>query len=41
MQKTNVGQILDEGGPYTIFVPSNEALSNMKADVLDYVFLQR
>lgn len=37
LEKTNVGQILDEGGPYTIFVPSNEALSNMKADILDYL----
>lgn len=23
--------------PYTIFVPSNKALSNMKAEVLDYL----
>jgi hypothetical protein len=40
MQKTNVGQALEKGGidePYTIFVPSNEALSNMTAGVLDYL----
>lgn len=40
MQKTNVGHALDEDGvgePYTIFVPSNEALSNMKDGVLDYL----
>lgn len=23
--------------PYTVFVPSNKALSNMKAEVLDYL----
>lgn len=40
MQKTNVGHVLDEdgvGGPYTIFVPSNEALNNMKDGTLDYL----
>ncbi|XP_028633881.1 stabilin-2 [Grammomys surdaster] len=40
LEKTDVGQALEEGGtggPYTIFVPSNEALSNMKAGILDYL----
>ena len=40
MQETNVGHTLDEdgtGGPYTIFVPSNEALNNMKDGILDYL----
>ncbi|XP_030100815.1 stabilin-2 isoform X1 [Mus musculus] len=40
LEKTNVGQALEKGGidePYTIFVPSNEALSNMTAGVLDYL----
>lgn len=40
MQKTNVGQALEEDGagePYTIFVPRNEALSNMNADKLNYL----
>ena len=40
MQETNVGHALDEdgaGGPYTIFVPSNEALVNMKDGTLDYL----
>lgn len=40
LEKTNVGQALEEDGagePYTIFVPRNEALSNMKADKLDYL----
>lgn len=40
MQATNVGQALDEGGvggPYTIFIPSNEALDNMKTGIMDYL----
>lgn len=40
MQKTNVGHTLDEGGaggPYTVFVPSNEALDSMKAGTIDYL----
>ncbi|GAB1295460.1 Stabilin-2 [Apodemus speciosus] len=40
LEKTSVGQALGDGGiggPYTIFVPSNEALSNMKAGILDYL----
>lgn len=40
MQETNVGHALDEdeaGGPYTIFVPSNKALNNMKDGTLDYL----
>ncbi|XP_005865310.1 PREDICTED: stabilin-2 [Myotis brandtii] len=40
LEKTNVGYALDEdgvGGPYTIFVPSNEVLSNMKDGTLDYL----
>lgn len=40
MQETSVGHALDEdgtGGPYTIFVPSNEALNNMKDGTLDYL----
>lgn len=40
MQETNMGHALDEdgvGGPYTIFVPSNEALNNMKDGALDYL----
>ncbi|CAH7321829.1 stabilin-2 [Phodopus roborovskii] len=35
LEATSVGQALDEGGPYTIFVPSNEALNNMKAGTID------
>lgn len=26
-----------ENRAYTVFVPSNEALSNMKAEILDYL----
>lgn len=26
-----------DNSPYTVFVPSNEAFSNMKADALDYL----
>ncbi|XP_028736155.1 stabilin-2 isoform X1 [Peromyscus leucopus] len=40
LEATSVGQALDEGGvggPYTIFVPSNEALDNMKAGTMDYL----
>ncbi|XP_039733881.1 stabilin-2 [Pteropus medius] len=40
LEKTNVGHALDKdgvGGPYTIFVPSNEALNNMKDGTLDYL----
>ncbi|XP_035113318.3 stabilin-2 [Callithrix jacchus] len=40
LEETNVGHTLDEegvGGPYTIFVPSNEALNNMKDGTLDYL----
>ncbi|XP_040137746.2 stabilin-2 [Ictidomys tridecemlineatus] len=40
LEETNVGQALDKdgiGGPYTIFVPSNEALDNMKEGTLDYL----
>nr|XP_036862070.1 stabilin-2 [Manis javanica] len=40
LEETNVGRTLDEdgvGGPYTIFVPSNEALNNMKDGALDYL----
>lgn len=40
MQETNVGRVLEEDGagtPYTIFVPSNEALDNMKDGTLDYL----
>ncbi|XP_064235981.1 stabilin-2 isoform X2 [Aotus nancymaae] len=40
LEETNVGHALDEegvGGPYTIFVPSNEALNNMKDGTLDYL----
>uniref|UniRef100_A0A8C5XB62 Stabilin-2 n=1 Tax=Microcebus murinus TaxID=30608 RepID=A0A8C5XB62_MICMU len=39
LEETNVGPALDEdgvGGPYTIFVPSNEALNNMDG-TLDYL----
>ncbi|XP_038170878.1 stabilin-2 isoform X2 [Arvicola amphibius] len=40
LEKTNVGHVLDEGGaggPYTVFVPSNEALDSMKAGTIDYL----
>uniref|UniRef100_A0A8C9QRV1 Stabilin-2 n=1 Tax=Spermophilus dauricus TaxID=99837 RepID=A0A8C9QRV1_SPEDA len=40
LEETNVGQALDKdgvGGPYTIFVPNNEALDNMKEGTLDYL----
>lgn len=40
MQETSVGHALDEdrfGEAYTIFVPSNEALENMKDGTLDYL----
>uniref|UniRef100_A0A8D1YFW0 Stabilin-2 n=1 Tax=Sus scrofa TaxID=9823 RepID=A0A8D1YFW0_PIG len=40
LEETNMGHALDEdgvGGPYTIFVPSNEALNNMKDGALDYL----
>ncbi|ELW71592.1 Stabilin-2 [Tupaia chinensis] len=39
-EETNMGHALDKdgiGGPYTIFVPSNEALNNMKDGTLDYL----
>lgn len=40
LEETSVGRTLDEDGfgkPYTIFVPSNEALENMKDGTLDYL----
>ncbi|XP_006888640.1 PREDICTED: stabilin-2 [Elephantulus edwardii] len=40
LEKTNVGHALSEDGvgvPYTIFVPTNEALNNMKEGILDYL----
>ncbi|XP_012590675.1 PREDICTED: stabilin-2 [Condylura cristata] len=40
LEKTNVGPALEEaevGGPYTIFVPSNDALNSMKDGALDYL----
>uniref|UniRef100_A0A673TU02 Stabilin-2 n=1 Tax=Suricata suricatta TaxID=37032 RepID=A0A673TU02_SURSU len=40
LEETNVGHALHEdgaSGPYTIFVPSNEALDNMKDGTLDYL----
>ncbi|XP_038544387.1 stabilin-2 isoform X2 [Canis lupus familiaris] len=40
LEETNVGRVLEEDGagtPYTIFVPSNEALDNMKDGTLDYL----
>uniref|UniRef100_A0A452G9R1 Stabilin-2 n=1 Tax=Capra hircus TaxID=9925 RepID=A0A452G9R1_CAPHI len=40
LEKTNVGHALNEdgvGGPYTVFVPSDEALNNMKGGTLDYL----
>ncbi|XP_048212984.1 stabilin-2 isoform X1 [Perognathus longimembris pacificus] len=40
LEETNMGHTLDEdgvGGPYTIFVPSNEALDSMKDGTLDYL----
>ncbi|KAG8514099.1 Stabilin-2, partial [Galemys pyrenaicus] len=40
LEKTNVGHALEEaevGGPYTIFVPSNNALNSMKDGALDYL----
>uniref|UniRef100_A0A8C3R7U3 Stabilin 2 n=1 Tax=Cyanoderma ruficeps TaxID=181631 RepID=A0A8C3R7U3_9PASS len=38
IQKTGLGMDLQQDNqPYTIFVPSNKALSNMKAEVLDYL----
>ncbi|OWK58296.1 Stabilin-2 [Lonchura striata] len=37
-QKTGLGMDLQQDNqPYTVFVPSNKALSNMKAEVLDYL----
>ncbi|XP_061273099.1 stabilin-2 isoform X2 [Bos javanicus] len=40
LEKTSVGHALNEdgvGGPYTVFVPSDEALNNMKDGTLDYL----
>ncbi|XP_036616197.1 stabilin-2 isoform X1 [Trichosurus vulpecula] len=40
LEVTNVGQALDEGGiggPYTVFVPSDEALNSMEDGILDYL----
>ncbi|XP_065777208.1 stabilin-2 [Muntiacus reevesi] len=40
LEKTNVGHALNgdgAGGPYTVFVPSDEALNNMKDGTLDYL----
>ncbi|XP_076967946.1 stabilin-2 isoform X2 [Tamandua tetradactyla] len=40
LEETNVGHALEEdgvGGPYTVFVPSNEALNNMEDGTLDYL----
>uniref|UniRef100_A0A803VDB2 Stabilin 2 n=1 Tax=Ficedula albicollis TaxID=59894 RepID=A0A803VDB2_FICAL len=38
IEKTGLGMDLQQDNqPYTIFVPSNKALSNMKAEVLDYL----
>uniref|UniRef100_H0ZLX1 Stabilin 2 n=1 Tax=Taeniopygia guttata TaxID=59729 RepID=H0ZLX1_TAEGU len=38
IEKTGLGMDLQQDNqPYTVFVPSNKALSNMKAEVLDYL----
>uniref|UniRef100_A0A8C4PTZ8 Stabilin-2 n=1 Tax=Equus asinus asinus TaxID=83772 RepID=A0A8C4PTZ8_EQUAS len=40
LEETKLGHALDEDGvdgPYTIFVPSNEALNNMKDGTLDFL----
>uniref|UniRef100_A0A8C0IEQ5 Stabilin 2 n=1 Tax=Bubo bubo TaxID=30461 RepID=A0A8C0IEQ5_BUBBB len=38
IEKTGLGMDLQQDNrPYTVFVPSNEALSNMKAEALDYL----
>ncbi|XP_073940360.1 stabilin-2 [Castor canadensis] len=40
LEETKVGRALHEdgvGGPYTVFVPSNEALDSMKDGTLDYL----
>ncbi|XP_035875396.1 stabilin-2 [Phyllostomus discolor] len=40
LEKTNMGHAYDGDGagePYTIFVPSNEALNNMEDGILDYL----
>lgn len=40
MQATNLASTLDkdgDNGPYTVFVPSNEALLSMKTDDLRYL----
>ncbi|KAM6216453.1 stabilin-2 [Rhynchocyon petersi] len=40
LEETNMGHALNEdgaGGPYTIFVPSNDALHSMKDGALDYL----
>uniref|UniRef100_A0A8C3XJ35 Stabilin 2 n=1 Tax=Chelydra serpentina TaxID=8475 RepID=A0A8C3XJ35_CHESE len=38
LEKTILGLVLEQdGGPYTIFVPNNNALDNMKDGALDYL----
>ncbi|XP_030070273.1 stabilin-2 [Microcaecilia unicolor] len=37
LQKTTLGQDLNKDGPYSIFVPNNEAIDAMKDGVLDYL----
>ncbi|KAG9490521.1 hypothetical protein GDO78_006061 [Eleutherodactylus coqui] len=37
LEKSNLGPDLDKDGPYTIFVPNNNALSEMENGTLDYL----
>nr|XP_033807631.1 stabilin-2 isoform X2 [Geotrypetes seraphini] len=37
LQKTNLGEDLTKDGPYSIFVPNNEALDGMKNGTLDHL----
>ncbi|KAM4676890.1 stabilin-2 [Discoglossus pictus] len=37
LEKSNLGQDLEKDGPYTIFVPNNGALNEMKDGELDYL----
>ncbi|XP_063783853.1 stabilin-2 isoform X1 [Pseudophryne corroboree] len=37
LEKSNLGSYLEKEGPYTVFVPNNDALSGMENGTLDYL----
>ncbi|CAI9582741.1 unnamed protein product, partial [Staurois parvus] len=37
LEKSNLGPDLEKNGPYTVFVPNNDALSGMENGTLEYL----